>query len=117
MIGVIELNEMEFYAYHGCFEEEQLIGNRFKVDLSIWTDVDKAAVSDNITDAVDYQKLYMAVKEEMSKKSKLLENVALRIAERIKGEFAQIEKVEVSVSKLNPPLGGKVGASCVTIVK
>ena len=117
MIGIIELREMEFYAYHGCFEEEQLIGNKFTVNLQVWTDIDRAAASDNIDDAVDYQRLYMAVKEEMEQKSRLLENVASRIADRVKSEFSQIEKVEVLVAKLNPPLGGKVASSCVSVIK
>ena len=117
MVGVIELRGMEFYAYHGCFEEERLIGNKFIVDISVRTDVGRAAVSDNIADAVDYQMLYRIVKEEMALKSRLLENVATRIADRIKREFEQIECVELSVAKLNPPLGGKVASSRVTITR
>ena len=117
MVGVIELRGMEFYAYHGCFEEEQLIGNRFIVDMSVWVDIDRAAASDDIADAVNYQELYLIVKDEMAQKSRLLENVASRIVDRVKREFSGIEKVELSVAKLNPPLGGKVASSRVVIIK
>jgi len=118
MVGVIELKGMEFYSYHGCFDEEQLIGNRFIVDMSVWVDIDKAAASDNITDAIDYQKLYLIVREEMAQKSKLLESVATRIVDRVKREFGLVEKIELSLAKLNPPLGGgNVASSRITITK
>ena len=49
----VELVDMHFYAYHGCFEEEQIIGNNFLVNF--WADVDlsKPAATDNIEDALN----------------------------------------------------------------
>lgn len=107
-MGYIELEGMEFYAYHGHFREEQVVGNRFIVDLQIGTDTDKAAKSDNLKDALDYQKVYGLVSEEMSKKSFLLENIAGRIKERMLSVFPQITYLKLKVTKVNPPLGGKV---------
>ncbi len=107
-MGYIELEGMEFYAYHGHFREEQVVGNKFIVDLQIGTDTDKAAKSDNLKDALDYQKVYELVSTEMSKKSFLLENIAGRIKERMLSDFPQISYLKLKVSKVNPPLGGKV---------
>lgn len=110
----IDLKEMEFFSSHGCFEEERIIGNRFVVNLSVEGDFSKAAASDNIDDAVNYQTLYDIVREQMDLPSHLLENVASRIVNRIKEMFPFLEKVSVTIDKINPPLGGKLYASSVT---
>ena len=107
----IELRDMEFFAHHGCFEQERVIGNRFVVNLSVVTDSKKAAESDNINDAVNYQILYDIVAREMEIPSHLLEHVAGRILKSIRKVFPVIVSAEVSIDKLNPPLGGKVGSS------
>ena len=74
----IEINDMRFYAHHGCFEQEQVIGTHFRVDLSFTTDTAKAEVSDNIEDTVNYLEVYQVVKREMMKPSHLLEHVACK---------------------------------------
>lgn len=110
----IELKDMEFYAYHGCFSQERVVGNRFVVNLCVEGDFSRAAESDDIGQAVNYQDLYDIVKSEMEKPSALLENVAKRILSAVKEAFPAVEKAKVTVDKLNPPLGGKLYASSVT---
>ena len=107
-MGFIEIEGMEFYAYHGHFAEEQIVGNRFIVDLSLSTDCYKAAKSDDLSDALDYQALYMIVKQEMQIKSHLLEHVAGRILDRLTDGYKSIQHVKVKISKLNPPMGGQI---------
>ena len=114
-MGLIKIENMEFYAYHGCFEEEQIVGNRFLVDLSIETDMQVPAKSDDIHDALNYQKAYLLVKEEMQKKSHLLEHIAGRILDSLYHHFDTIKKAEVKVSKMNPPMGGKMEKVSVTL--
>jgi len=107
-MSIIELENMEFYSYHGCFKEEQVVGNHFTIDLSIETDTSKAQLSDSLHDTVNYQQVYGIVKSEMEKKSKLLEHVADRILSSLFNEFNAINKATVKVSKVNPPMGGKI---------
>lgn len=113
--NVVELVNMEFYAYHGHFREEQIIGNKFIVNFSAETDISTPGKSDDLNDALNYQELYTLIREEMEIPSKLLENVALRIINRVRDTYPKVTWAEVSVSKLNPPLGGKVEASRVTM--
>ena len=115
--NIIELVNMEFYAYHGCFKEEQIIGNKFTVTLTVETDLSLPAVSDELSDAVNYQELYRIVKREMEITSKLLENVANRITSGVHQSFPEVKNITVSISKLNPPVGGKVEASRVVMSK
>ena len=113
--ALIELEEMEFYAYHGHFEEEQIVGNKFLVNISIETDCSRAAETDNLKDALDYVSIYKITKEEMEIKSHLLEHLTQRIIDRIHEEFPQIIHSRVKVSKLNPPMGGRMQKVSITM--
>jgi dihydroneopterin aldolase len=114
-MGLIEIEGMEFYAYHGHYEEEQIVGNKFLVDIKIEADCDVPAHSDNINDAINYQTVYKIIKKQMKIKSRLLENIVKRIIDAIFDELPGIEKVEVKLSKMNPPMGGKIKKVSVTM--
>jgi len=114
-MGKIQIENMEFYAYHGCFKEEQIVGNRFLVDLTIETDMNIPSKTDNINDALNYQSAYELVKQEMQKKSHLLEHIAGRILDVLYAKFNSIKKATVKVSKMNPPMGGKMERVSVTM--
>jgi dihydroneopterin aldolase len=114
-MGLIQIENMEFYAFHGHFKEEQIVGNKFLVNLTIETDMQKPMESDNLRDAVNYQKAYQIVKDEMEKKSHLLEHIAGRILDAIYSEMSGIKKATVKVSKMNPPMGGKIGSVSVVM--
>lgn len=105
-MGLISIENMEFYAFHGHYREEQIVGNKFLVDLHIESDMNAPAASDDLKDAINYQLAYKLLKEEMEKKSKLLENIAKRILDVIYENFEGVQKVRVKVSKMNPPMGG-----------
>jgi len=102
----ISIENMEFYAFHGHYHEEQIVGSKFLVTLTIEADLHNPASSDNLRDTINYFTAYRVVKEEMDRKSKLLENIAKRIIDAIYAHFDGIEKVTVKVSKMNPPMGG-----------
>jgi dihydroneopterin aldolase len=114
-MGLIHLENMEFFAFHGHFKEEQIVGNKFLVNLYIESDMTAASESDKLEDALDYQRAYKIVREEMKKKSHLLENIAGRILDAIYDNFEGISQAEVKVSKLNPPMGGVMDNVSVTM--
>ncbi len=115
-MGLIQIEEMEFYAFHGHYEEEQIVGNRFLVDLDIETDMSKPAESDQLEDALNYQMAYRLIRNEMKKhKSNLLENIGKRILDALYNEFEGIEKVTIKISKMNPPMGGPMKCVSVTM--
>ncbi|MCD4723516.1 MAG: dihydroneopterin aldolase [Bacteroidales bacterium] len=107
-MSTISIEQMEFYAYHGCFKEEQIIGTRFLVDLYLETDTKKAEKTDELADTVNYQEVYLLVKTEMEIKSKLLEHVGKRILDAIIKNFPEVGFAKLKISKMNPPLGGKM---------
>ena len=114
-MGMISIENMEFFAYHGCFSEEQIIGTQFIVDLYIETDTSEAEKTDKLSETINYQEVFLMVKEQMAIKSKLLEHVARRILDKLGDQYPEIEYAEIKVSKVNPPLGGKVGNVSLTL--
>ena len=104
----IILDNMEFYAHHGHFEEERIIGGRFAVDIILETDVSRASETDDLNDAVDYSSVYEVVQHEMKIPAKLLEHLAKRIFDGVFKVSDKITGVTVTVSKLNPSIGGKM---------
>ena len=114
-IGVIELEGMEFKAYHGCLEQEKVRGNEFVVDFRGELDLSAAAESDNLNDTLNYAEIYDIVSYEMSVPSELLENVAGRIMKAIEQQFPQLDSFSIRVSKKRPPVDGVAQWSRVTL--
>ena len=107
-MGIIRLNNIRTYSFHGCMNEEAKIGSDYRVDLQAKADFTKPSVSDELVDTVDYVHLNKIVVEEMDMRSKLLEHVCKRIIDRILLEIPMIVEIRVGVSKMNPPIGGDV---------
>ena len=114
-IGTIELEGMEFKAYHGCLEQEKIRGNFFTVDFRGELDLSAAADSDNLNDTLNYGEIYEIVSYEMSIPSELLENVAGRIVKAIEKRFPEFVSFSVRVSKKRPPVDGVAQWSRVTL--
>lgn len=116
-MAIISLEGAEFFAYHGFYEEERKIGNKYSVDISVSADATAGASSDHLQGTVNYEDLYAIIREEMLISSLLLENIAHRIIERTYAKYPHAEWVEVSVSKFNPPVGGICYRSRITLRK
>ena len=107
---------MQFYGYHGCLEQEKKGGNWFRVDLAYDYDMRKAMQNDDLEQAVDYSQIYELIKQEMAEPANLLEHLAGRILDTIIERFPKITYAELSVTKFNPPLDGRVESTSVTVV-
>ena len=107
-MSVISIEGMEFYAYHGCFEEEQVIGTWFEIDLFMNVDTSEAEQQDDLNKTVNYQEVYQIVKREMMIPSKLIEHVGNRILNVVCDNFPTIQSARIKIKKKNPPLGGKI---------
>ncbi len=110
----IHLDKMEFRAFHGCYELEQRVGNRFRVNLDIVTSLEDIA-ADDVAQAVNYLTAYEVVEKQMRITQRTIEAVALNIINALKAEFSQIESVRCEVAKLAPPLGGKIASVSVVL--
>lgn len=111
----ISLNKVRIYAYHGVLPQEKKVGGWYNVSVTIYYDFSKAIISDNVEDTIDYSAVLGVIKNEMSVPSKLLENLAGRIGEALFSTFSDIEALEISVEKENPPMGSDISGACVLL--
>ena len=114
-MGIISLEGLEFFAYHGFYKEEQAMGNRYGVDISVGYNFEDAAREDSLNTTINYERLYKTVEREMKISSKLLEHLAGRIIAGVFLQFPHIEWCEVAVYKYNPPVGGVCRAAKVLL--
>jgi 7,8-dihydroneopterin aldolase/epimerase/oxygenase len=116
-VGIVALEGMEFFAYHGFYEEERKVGSRFIVDIAVTVDLSQAAQSDKLSQTVNYEVLYKIVKDEMEMPSHLLEHMAGRVVEKIYAKYPTIQSATVTIAKQNPPVGGVCRQSRITLTK
>lgn len=118
----IMLDDLRFFGYHGVFEQETVCGNEFAVDLkveypchipSFFSDIQQA--DERLEDTISYADLYKIVAEEMNKPRKLLETLAVAIAERILKTYPILTKGCVKITKLVAPIGNIDGKTAVKL--
>ncbi|CAM3100184.1 dihydroneopterin aldolase [Paenibacillus sediminis] len=98
------LHRMEYYGYHGVFEEERKLGQRFYIDVEMDLDLRAAGQNDDLTKTVNYAEVHELVKEIVEKKSfKLIEALGEHIASSLLDTYTVIDAVCVKVTKPHPP--------------
>ena len=115
-IYTIRLDGIYLRAFHGCYDLEQQVGNRFRVDVVIRTPLGDLPATDDVTQAVNYLTVYEIVERTMQITQRTIEAAASNIIRAIKDEFPEIIEVECTVSKIAPPLGGKIDKVSVTLI-
>lgn len=110
--GTVRLTNAVFYAHHGVTEEEHELGGRYEVDVAIDLDFEAAAVEDDISETVDYERVYATVQEVVTTNQfYLIEKLSYLIAHGVKDVHDGVEAVEVTVRKPHPPVGGSCDAA------
>lgn len=100
----IVLRHLEYYGYHGVFEEERKLGQRFYVDLELELDLHQAGIHDDLTQTVNYAEVHELVKGIVEKKSfKLIEALAEHIASAVLDTYTRVDALTVRVTKPHPP--------------
>jgi dihydroneopterin aldolase len=111
----VALEGAEFYAYHGYYPEEQVIGTYFLVDVQVGFNAVIDVEKDNLSDTVNYEVLYGIIEQEMKHTRKVIESVAQAILNRITTEFTFIETAAVTIKKQRPPFRGPLRQSVITL--
>ncbi len=115
----IHLNEMEFYGYHGALAEETKLGQRFRVTVSLATDLSQAGKTDDLDKTVNYAEVYSVCRSIVEGEPvKLIETVAEKIATDVMKEFAaKVTGVRVILIKPDPPIPGHYASVSVEITR
>ena len=101
----IYLRDIRFHALHGVTPIEKKVGSDFTVSVRVAVDVSAAVEHDNVDVTLNYASLYEVIKREMMIPSNLIEHVAARIGKAIFETFPQVEALDISLMKINPPMG------------
>ena len=109
------MENMRFFARHGVFEKERLVGSHFTVDLKIKINAEPAILSDDVSDTINYADVYDLIAKEMHQPSRLLEHLAGRILKSLRNQYPDIQSMEIKVSKLNPPINGQADRASVVL--
>lgn len=104
----LSLNNMQFHAYHGVFEQEKQVGNTYYIDMKIYADFSKACKSDLVEDTINYASVFNEIQKEMQKPCHLIEHLAENICTRIKAGFRSVQSIEIKLTKNNPPIEGQM---------
>ena len=116
MSSKIYLRNVRFHAFHGVLPQEGIVGNDYLVNLVLDYDFSSAMQTDDLQGTLNYAEVYQKVREEMAVPSKLLEHVAGRIAHRLFSDFPEIQKLQLSITKVNPPMGADSDGAGVEVV-
>lgn len=116
MSSKIYLRNVRFHAFHGVLPLEGIVGNDYLVNLVLDYDFSSAMQTDELQGTLNYAEVYQKVREEMAVPSKLLEHVAGRIAHRLFSDFPEIQKLQLSITKVNPPMGADSDGAGVEVV-
>jgi 7,8-dihydroneopterin aldolase/epimerase/oxygenase len=111
----VSLEGVRFFAFHGFYPEEQVLGTEFILDIDASLDVFDNG-KDDLANTVNYVRLFEIASEEMKITRKLIETVAHSILERILHEFLAVQFIRVSIRKLNPPMGAEVRNSAIELI-
>ena len=116
MSSKIYLRNVRFHAFHGVLPQEGIVGNDYLVNLVLDYDFSSAMKTDDLQGTLNYAEVYQKVREEMAVPSKLLEHVAGRIAHRLFSDFPEIQKLQLSITTVNPPMGADSDGAGVEVV-
>ncbi|MEC7864226.1 MAG: dihydroneopterin aldolase [Bacteroidota bacterium] len=113
-MGLITVEGIRVFAYHGHLPEEAVLGGVFVVKIWVTADTSGAEKTDDLKETVDYVKIIKIVNEQMAIRSDMIEHVARRIADTIL-LFNKVQKVKVEVEKIQPPIDAVFDKISVTI--
>ncbi len=110
---ILNLSQLHFYAHHGLYKEEKILGGEFEVNVTVWHN-ETSKIPQHISEVIDYTNVYSLIKDLMQKPTPLLETLVITIAQAILAKFSQAAEVKVSITKIHPPIvafGGSITLS------
>lgn len=101
------MKNLAFYGYHGVLKEENILGQKFYIDIEMFLNLKKPGMTDHVEDTVNYGEVYEIIKKIVEKKRfKLIEALGENIAQRILNTFDLVKEIEVTIRKPEAPVPG-----------
>ena len=116
-MNCIKVHGIRTFSFHGCLEEEKIIGGNYIVNVEVDCDFKTAAKHDDLSKTIDYVAIKEIVVKQMSIRSKLIESVAYNIVHEIKENLSMANNCRVEIKKINPPIDGDIDYVSVVVVE
>ncbi len=113
--SLITIENLEFFAHHGCYEAERMAGSRFLVNAELRYDATRAIEGDSVDEAIDYRLACRVIQREMEQPVNLLETLCSRILDALFATFPQLDHAKIKISKINPPIGLPLASASLTL--
>ncbi len=114
----IEINAIRAYGYTGALPEETTLGQWFQVDLILWLDLTAAGQSDALEDTHDYRgAIALVTKLIQGPPFRLIEALASAIAQQLLALDPRLQRVQVKLTKLTPPIPDFTGQIAIVITR
>ena len=113
-MGLISIEGIKVYAYHGHLPEEAVLGGHFIVNVWVKVDIENVKKTDRLEDTVDYVSIIEVVKEQMKIRSEMIEVSANRILNKILS-LNKVIYAKVEVEKSQPPIDATFDKISITV--
>ncbi len=108
--GAIHVNDVSLWAHVGVLDHERLLGQEFRLDFSLWADLDEASKNDDVSASLDYS---LAIRKLQALASKIecltIEHFSDQILNCLEGLYGQVP-MKVLLCKCSPPVEGFTGS-------
>lgn len=111
----IQLNNLRFFAHHGFYAEEKVLGNEFEVDAAVTIAAEEKIL--HLSQTINYVVIYEMIKKRMGIPTQLLETLAQELIEEIYLHDKRIESISITIKKLHPPIENFSGSVGVSLIK
>lgn len=112
----IILRDLGFYGYHGVFEEEKKLGQRFFIDLECGLDLSGPANSDALGHTISYADIFDVVKATFEgKRTKLIEALGQNIVNALFESFEEINWIIIRIRKPEAPIAMVRGEAAIEL--
>ena len=112
----INIKNLEIFAKHGVLPEENSLGQKFVVSVSLYTDLRGAGRSDDLARSVDYGAVCGVIRSFVEGNTfKLIETVAEGLAEKLLIDYRTVNKVWIEIKKPWAPVAAHLETVSVEI--
>jgi dihydroneopterin aldolase len=112
MTQTIHLVDILLHGYHGLFEEEKLVGNTFKINVTVVYTPAHFPIT-NLSDTIDYGAVFQILQSHMQVATPLLETLAANFCISVFEKFTTAQDISIHIQKMVPPISGMVGSVAV----
>lgn len=112
----IRIKQLEVFAHHGVFPEENRLGQKFVVSAALRTDLRKAGLSDDLTLSMDYGAVCAEIQQFLTQHTfRLLETAAEQLCAYLLRTLPLLESIQLEIEKPWAPIGLPLKTASVSI--